>query len=521
MQAVRYEEKCRTRFTQRTFVRKLPERYRESINAGESISPGRVLRLPGQPEYSKHMKEHTSESWQDALKSLNAEYGELEKALIDDYFQFLRFESISADPSCKPQTRACAEFVAAHLKTSGLHVEVWETSGQPAVYAEWLGAGPTQPTVLIYNHYDVQPCDPLNLWETPPFEPSVRGGQVYARGAQDNKGQCIPVLAVLRHLLKRDGKLPINVKVIVEGEEETGSRGLVGLLPDKGKRMSADYLMVVDMGIPGPGIPSLTLGLRGISTMTMELEGSNTDLHSGVYGGIVYNPNRALVEMLGALYDSEGRVTVPGFYDDVAELTEKDRETIEFEHDISVYEQTIGAKATGGEKAYSPLESAWVRPTLEINGVGGGYSGEGFKTVIPAKAIAKLSCRLVPNQVPQKIIKQVEAFLRARVPDGITMTFSSHGEGAALRTEASSPLVEATAEVLGAVLGKKTQKILCGGSVPVVAELARATGTEVILLGYGLDSDNMHAPNEHFGIDRLKHGFVTMGALLERYARIR
>lgn len=467
---------------------------------------------------------NTIPDWKSEVESLNKAFLTSEKELLEEFFTFLRFQSISAEPHAKEQVLACSEWVKSFLENCrggseehSFKVETWQTSGHPTIFAEYKGAGPNKPTVLIYNHYDVQPVDPLELWISPPFEPAIRDSQIFARGAQDNKGQCFSVLSVLRYLLKRDGKLPVNVKVLVEGEEETGSKGLAEILSRKKSDLKADGLLVVDMGIPGPGVPAVTLGLRGIVTMTLELEGSNMDLHSGVYGGIVYNPNRALVEILGKAYDSEGRVCIPGFYDDVATLSADSRKQIDFDHDISIYETSLEAKPTGGEKAFAPLESAWARPTFEINGVSGGYSGEGFKTVIPAKAQAKLSCRLVPNQDPHDIAEKVRAFIEQNLPDGIRMKLHIHpGVGQAIRADAESALIQSCSEVFEAVLAKPTQRILCGGSVPVIPELAKAAGAEVALIGYGLDSDNMHAPNEHYGVDRLRLGFTTIGALLFR-----
>ena len=461
-------------------------------------------------------------NWQSEIPRLSDEYAQKEKALLEELFHFLRFESISADPTRKENVRSCAMWVKEFLAEAGFSTAVWETQGHPVIFAEWCKAGPDAPTVLIYNHYDVQPVDPLELWQSPPFEPTIRAGEIFARGAQDNKGQCFSVMSSLRHLLKRDGALPVNVKLVIEGEEETGSQGLASVLAERARELQADHLIVVDMGIPDPQTPSVTLGLRGMTAMTLELEGSSMDLHSGVYGGIVYNPNRAMVELLGKAFRADGSVAIPGFYDDVVPMPADERKTISFDFDVTVYERELNAKATGGEHAYKPLESAWARPTFEINGLSGGYSGAGFKTVIPAKAMAKLSCRLVPNQSPEKIAGLVKAFLERELPDGIRMTLTVHpGGGEALRTPASSPLVQATSEVYEQMFHRPTQRILCGGSVPVIPALARTAGSQVVLIGYGLDSDNMHAPNEHYGTDRVKKGFVTIGSLLFRLAKLK
>lgn len=437
--------------------------------------------------------------------------------LIEEFFEFLRFESVSSEPRFKDDVRACCDWLVRFLRSSGMETEVWETPGLPVIFASSLAASPNAPTVLIYNHYDVQPIDPLELWTSPPFEPRVESGEVFARGAQDNKGQCFYVVAAVRYLLKKHGKLPVNLKLCIEGEEETGSAGLAGILREKASLLKSDHMFIVDLGFHHPNKPALTLGVRGIVTMTVELKGSSSDLHSGVMGGIVYNPNRALAEILGALHDERGRVTVPGFYDDVIELGADERSALSFDFDEPGFRQMFGAEANGGESAYSPLERAWVRPTLEINGIAGGYFGDGFKTVIPAKAIAKLSCRLVPNQDPHRIGEAVESFIRARAPKGIEVSLSVHpGVGTCVRSSTDGRAVRLTADVLGEACGTRCDYILSGGSIPIVAALAEVTGAEVVLMGFGLADDNIHAPNEHFGIERIRKGFVTIAAVLER-----
>lgn len=436
--------------------------------------------------------------------------------LQEEFFEFLRLQSVSSEPGYKAQVRACADWVVEYLEDAGLKVELWETSGYPVVFASWLEAGPEKPTVLIYNHYDVQPVDPIELWHSDPFEPTIRDGEVFARGAEDNKGQCFYVISAIRELLRRDGTLPVNVKLCIEGEEETGSSGLAGILATRKAALAADHLFVVDLGIHAPESPALTLGVRGIATMSVEIIGSNSDLHSGTHGGIVYNPNRAMVELLAKLYDDEGRVTVPGFYADVVTPTADELAKLDFHFDESEYEAMFGAKAVGGETNYSALQSAWIRPTLEINGIGGGYTGEGFKTVIPARTIAKLSVRLVPNQDPVKIAAAVERFLKGNVPLGVELKVEINpGVGKAVRSSPNSKAVVASAAVYSAVFNKPCQFILSGGSIPIVPGLAEAAEAEVVMMGYGLPDDNIHAPNEHFGMDRVRRGFATMGAILE------
>ncbi len=450
------------------------------------------------------------------LTEFFAAYDAAEKTLRAEFFEFLRFASVSSEPQHTADVRKCADWVAAFLKDAGMNVEVWEGPGHPTIYAEWLGA-PGKPTALIYNHYDVQPVDPLELWTSPPFEPRVENGEVFARGAEDNKGQCFYVIAAVRWWLKTHGRLPINVKLCIEGEEETGSGTITKLLPEKREKVKADYVYIVDLGFHEIKSPALTLGVRGITTMTAELEASRTDLHSGLVGGMVYNPNRALAEMLAKCYAPDGRIAIPGFYDDVEEVNASELKAINFAFDENGFTQMFGTPANGGEKSFTPVQRAWVRPTFEINGIIGGYTGEGFKTVIPARAMAKLSCRLVPNQTPGKITALVESFLQSLVPGGMKLSLHRHaGGGPAIRTKLDARAVRITADVLTELAGKPCEYILSGGSIPIVPALAEASGGEVVMMGFGLPDDNIHAPNEHFGLDRIRSGFATVAAMLER-----
>ncbi len=453
-----------------------------------------------------------------------SEFDAQQDALLEEYFTLLRFPSVSSEPAHAPDVRACADWLVRFLEDIGLTVELWEGhpgphgKGHPTIFAHWLKAGPDVPTVLLYNHYDVQPVDPLPLWLSPPFEPRRDGTEIYARGAEDNKGQCFYVLAALRHLLRTTGRLPVNVKLCIEGEEETGSSVLGGLLAEKRAQLEADYLYVVDVGLHDRSIPAVTLGVRGIAAMTVELRGSSTDLHSGMVGGMVYNPNRALTEMLASCYDENGRVTVAGFYDDVAEPAPDERRQLDFAFNPAEFRAMFGTGANGGERGFEPLERCWLRPTLEINGINGGYSGEGFKTVIPAVATAKLSCRLVPNQTPDRALQLVEDHLRSRLPEGMALTVIRHGGGTAARTPIESEAVRVAASALEELFGKPCHYILSGGSIPIAAGLAEASGAELVLIGFGLADDNIHAPNEHFGVDRIRSGFATIIGILERLA---
>lgn len=454
------------------------------------------------------------------LDMLSDYYKKHEKQALDEYFTFLRFQSVSSEAKYKPHVESCAQWVVNYLKEIGFTTEVWPTSGHPVIYANYLKAGPDKPTLLIYNHYDVQPVDPLEEWVSPPFEPSIREGEVYARGAQDNKGQCFYTLYALKTLMHLKGQLPINIKLCIEGEEECGSLGLAEILPKKKMELQADYLAIVDMGLRGIHAPAVTLGVRGIVTMDVELKGTKTDLHSGSHGGVVYNPLHALVEILSTLRDRTGRIKVPGFYKDVQELSEEDKSRITFDFDENSFTHTFGGLPTGGEKQFSPLERAWIRPTIEINGISGGYSGDGFKTVIPAKALAKISCRLVPHQNPEKIAKKVAKFIERKAPKGVEVKVHVHpGGGSAVRANPSSKVVQAFAKAYEEVFKAPCAFTYSGGSIPIIQQLADASQGEVVLMGLGLPDDQIHAPNEHFGLDRIEKGFLIISRTIELLAK--
>jgi acetylornithine deacetylase/succinyl-diaminopimelate desuccinylase-like protein len=433
-----------------------------------------------------------------------------EQEILNDYKTFLSFKSISTDEEFIEETRQCANWLMDRIQEIGLKTELWETSGHPTIFAQNLSAGPDKPTLLIYNHYDVQPVDPLDLWKTPPFEPTMIDANIYARGAQDNKGQCMYVYQALKALINEQGCLPINIKWIIEGEEECGSEGLSGILSDKKEQLAADYIVVADVGIASIDKPSVTLGIRGIITMDVEITGSNTDLHSGTHGGRAYNPLHALAEVIAQLRDDDGRINVPGFYDDVDDLTDKEREQVDFSFDSKEYQQSFALEASGGEVKYAPLERSTVRPTLEVNGLSGGYSGTGFKTVIPAIAHAKISCRLVPHQDPKDTGNKVAQYIESLCPEGVSITVDVHeGGGGALRASPNSAVVKAFAEGYSIVFEKPCGFTFEGGSIPIVTDLANTCGGEVVLMGMGLDSDQIHAPNEHFAWGRFEKGFLV------------
>ncbi len=434
---------------------------------------------------------------------LDREYSKIQEEL----FAFLRFKTISTDPAFLPEHLKCCQWLSTIFQEMDFKTETIETPGLPIFYAENLNAGSEKPTVLVYGHYDVQPIDPIDLWKSDPFEPEERDGNVYARGALDDKGQIFYAVAAARALLAIDKTLPVNLKFCIEGEEESGSVGLAKSLPSLKEKFSADYLLVVDCGLPDAETPAINLGGRGITTMEVVLKGSTEDLHSGLYGGIAYNPNRALVELLTECWDETGRVQVPHFYDDIVEGDKKLFASSAI-NDSDI--KAVGIEAFSAEKDHSLLESNWFRPTLEINGIAGGYAGAGFKTVIPAEAIAKISCRLVPDQDPGKIGELVADFLKKRVKKGIQIHVDVQHGGKPYRGNPDSRLAKAVAMAYVEIFSKPCLNTLSGGSIPIVSDLVHTTGAEVVGMGYGLPSDNMHAPNEHFGLDRFKKGILTV-----------
>lgn len=449
------------------------------------------------------------------LRKFEEWYDKNVEAIHQDFFSFLRIPSISADPAHREDIYKAAHWVKDYLQKSGLNAELWETSAYPVVFANKMVAK-DRPTVLFYGHYDVQPVDPLNLWKSPPFEPTVRGQEVYARGACDDKGQCFYAMTALRAFIEMCEKVQINIKVFVEGEEESGSRGSVEIAQKRAEELKADHLLIVDLGIPAPGVPAITMGLRGITTMEVTVRNSNIDLHSGVHGGTVLNPNRALVTALSQLWDAQGKVAVPGFYDKVAMPSKEEQKIFDQTFDEAGVRKNFGIRAFKPEPGFSLWESNFLRPTMEINGISGGYAGEGFKTVIPSVACAKISCRLVPNQDPDEVAELVARYLRSLFPPELEVQVKLDHGGNPHRSSPSSPIAQICAAAYEEVFEKPCQRLLCGGSVPITSVLAQATGAEVAMIGVGLDTDDFHAPNEHFGLDRLRQGFLTIGRILAK-----
>ncbi|MDF2549414.1 MAG: cytosolic non-specific dipeptidase [Chlamydiales bacterium] len=442
-------------------------------------------------------------------------FEEHREEIFKDFFTFLRFKTISSEPAYQDQMLACASWLTEEFKKLQFFVELWQIEGGHPILFAASPKDPKKPTVLIYNHYDVQPVDPLEGWLSPPFEPTIRDEKVFARGAQDNKGQCFYGLQAVKALLAR-GELPVNIKWIIEGEEEVGSDSLNALLAEKSEQCLADHLLIVDLGIPGADTPAITLGTRGIITMTVEVETANSDLHSGSNGGIAPNPIHHLVSILSSLHDSSGRVTVDEFYRDCLPLSEEEKKRLSLDFDEVEYEKMFQVKPCGGEKGFSPLERAWVRPTLEINGIQGGYAGEGFKTVLPHRASAKISCRLVAEQQKEHIAAKVKDWIESQSSDAGKVTVTLHGQGGdPMKTEAGHPLIDRLKSAYEEVFQKPCRFILEGGSIPIAAKLTQSCRGKAALIGLGLTEDNIHAPNEHFSMQRIEQGFLIIARALQ------
>jgi len=441
-----------------------------------------------------------------------------QQSILDDYFTFLRFPSIATDPQHLSDVRACASWLKQWMMTCGLQVQSWHEDSIPVLLASDLRAGPHKKTLLLYAHYDVQPVDPLELWTTPPFEPSLREGCIYARGASDDKGQCFYTLCAIRDFLKQHGSLPFNLKFLIEGEEECGSEGLESLLKTHAHHLHAEDLLVVDSSLEAPEQPSITLGARGIISMTVTLTEGAADLHSGRFGGLAINPNKAMVQLLSKLHDATGKVAIEGFYDDVFPPSAEELAALSCEFDLTAFQDAHGFTPHGMEQGTSPLQANWFRPTLEINGISGGYAGPGFKTVIPAVTCAKLSCRLVPQQNPERIVKLLTQFLEKHASAHLKLEIAVHqGTAPGFRRPAHSPLVQLVSQSYSDIFEKPCKKILCGASIPIVPALAQASGAEPVLIGTALSTDRIHAPDEHFSLDSFKKGYLTIYRLLELY----
>jgi acetylornithine deacetylase/succinyl-diaminopimelate desuccinylase-like protein len=419
---------------------------------------------------------------------------------------WLRIPSISTDSQYKGDVARAAEFAASDLRGIGFQVEVCATPGHPIVYAEWLGA-PNQKTMLVYGHYDVQPPDPLDQWVTGPFEPTERNGNIYARGATDDKGQLFTHIKSVEAWLKTVGRLPVNVKFLIEGEEECGSTNLDTFIGANKERLRCDYVVVSDCSQFAPGLPAITYGLRGLAYFEILLSGPKQDLHSGMFGGAVANPANNLASILAALHDSNRRIQLAGFYDDVKPLEGWERKQFaELPFNEAAFKNFVGLNELVGEQGFSSPERKWARPTCDVNGLTSGYQGEGAKTIIPARASAKVSFRLVPNQDPAKIASSFRQFVQTRLLPGVKCEIKQHGLSPAALVAVESPGVQAAVRAIEAGFGRKPVFVREGGSIPVVGTFKRELGVDTLLLGWGQSDDNLHSPNEKFSVADFHRG---------------
>ena len=436
---------------------------------------------------------------------------------VEELKQFLRIPSVSTAPEHQADVRRCAEFTRDLMLRAGLaNASLIEGNGNPIVYADWLGA-PGKPTLLFYGHYDVQPPDPLDEWTSAPFEPEVRGDDIFARGAADDKGQVYLQIKAVESLLQRDGKLPVNVRFLIEGEEEVGGEHLESFVASGDPRLQADAAIVCDTEMFAPNLPTLCIGLRGIIYGEIHVQTAATDLHSGVYGGVAPNAIQAVCEIVSALKDREGRIHVKGFYDRVMEPTAKEREAwarLPFQED-EYREKEVKVSTLAGEPGLNVFERTWARPTFEVHGIRGGFIGDGAKTVIPCAAVAKVSARLVPDQRPDEAVAQLQAAVLAACPRGAKAEFRLlHGAPPSV-VNTDNRFIEASAEAMKQVFGKETVYIRSGGSIPVVGLFDRHLGIPSVMMGFGLPDDNLHAPNEKFHLPNLFRGIEAVGRYLE------
>ncbi len=437
------------------------------------------------------------------------------EAHYDEYLAQLKaliaIPSVSTLPEHQPDVRRAAQWLAGHLRDIGMsRAEVMPTAGHPVVYAEWLRA-PGAPTVLIYGHYDVQPPEPLDEWYTPPFEPTVRDGNLYARGATDDKGQLFAQVKALDALLAAEGALPVNVKLLLEGEEEIGSPNLPAFVREHAHLLSADAVLISDSGIPSPEQPAITYGTRGMIYMEIEVRGPRADLHSGGYGGTVHNPANALCAIVAALHNPDGSVAVPGFYDKVHPIHAQERaELAKAAWTEAKWREETGAPKPWGEAGYSLTERASVRPTLDVNGMWGGFTGKGSKTIIPAKANAKISCRLVPDQDPDEIDRLLRDYVRSIAPDTITVEFTRFQGVPAAVMDCDAPAMKAAATAYKASFGVEPIFTRAGGTLPIIPTFQQALNAPVVLMGFGLPDDNLHSPNEKITLAMFRKGVQTL-----------
>jgi acetylornithine deacetylase/succinyl-diaminopimelate desuccinylase-like protein len=439
--------------------------------------------------------------------------------MIDDLLEFLRFPSVSADSKYKPDVEACADWLTNRLRKAGLEASKIATPGQPVILAKTPHSAGKK-TVLIYGHYDVQPADPLDLWETPPFEPTVRDGRIFARGATDNKGQILAHILGVEQALQEKGDLPVNVTFIVEGEEETGSPTLEEFLKTYAKELAADIIAISDTGMVAPGTPTFTYALRGILCLEVRLRGPAADLHSGIFGGSVANPATVLTEMIAQLHDSDDRVTVPGFYDRVRPIADWERELwAKLPYDDHRWLAITGSPVLAGEAGFNTLERVWARPTAEVNGIGGGYQGEGPKTIVPSKAFAKLSFRLVPDQDPTELRTTITKFLTKICPPSVAIEILYQHQGRPYLVSPDSNYGKMAQRALNQTFDRPIAFVREGGTLPIIQSFKDVLGLDSLLLGLALPDAKVHSPNENFPVDNFMAGIRLNRHLLEEIAK--
>lgn len=461
------------------------------------------------------------------MKELKPYFEANKERFLTELLDLLRIPSVSADPKYTADVRRMAEATADHLRAVGLPiVEIHDTAGHPIVYGE-IKTDPKAATILVYGHYDVQPADPLNLWTSPPFDPVVKKtpghpeGAIFARGSCDDKGQFFMHVKAFEMMLKND-QLPCNVKFMIEGEEEVGSKHLEKFCRDNRKKLACDVVLISDTSIIDNNTPSLTVGLRGLCYMEVEVTGPNRDLHSGVYGGAVANPINVLCQMIASLHDDKRRVKVAGFYDDVKKVSAKERKMMNTApYDEKSYLKDLGVADLLGEKGYTTIERTGIRPTLDVNGIWGGYIGEGAKTVLPSQAFAKISMRLVPDQNPKKIEKMFQKHFEGLAPKAVKVKVTAHHGGWPVVTPTDSVEYKAAEKALETAFGKKALPQRGGGSIPIVAMFDQVLEVKTVLMGFGLDSDNIHSPNEHYGLFNFYKGIETIPYFYQYYTEMR
>jgi acetylornithine deacetylase/succinyl-diaminopimelate desuccinylase-like protein len=443
-------------------------------------------------------------------------YQENQAAFLEGLKTFLRIPSISTLTEHKPDIRRAAEFVLNELRAAGLSGDLIEGEGNPLVYAEWLGA-PGKPTLLMYGHYDVQPPDPLDEWKSPPFEPDVRGDDIFARGSSDDKGQTYILIKAVEGLLKTRGKLPVNVKFLIEGEEETGGEHIESYVGQKPARLACDAAVICDTEMFAPELPTICVGLRGMVYAELHVEGANHDLHSGVYGGAAPNPLQAVAEIVSTLKDRDGHIHIPGFYDRVVPPSDKEREAwARLPFDEREYtEKEMGARELVGEPGIPLFERLWARPTFEVHGIRGGFTGEGAKTVIPARAVAKISTRLVADQDPKEAAEQLKQAIPKACPRGVTAELKVLHSAPPSLVNPDNRFIHAAADAMSEIFGKPTVYIRSGGSIPIVAAFEQSLGIPSVMMGFGLPDDNLHAPNEKLHLPNFYRGIEAVARYLD------